>query len=238
MIIYALTDSNGAWRYIGKTEKPLARRLRSHMSEARRGVRRHVYNWIRSLESAPGALEVERCGSPEELEAAEMEWIAEARRLGVRLTNATDGGEGSAGRKIGADTREKMSAAKRGRPSPPQSAESRERTAAFHRGRKRSPETCARIGASRLGKPGRKLTDDQRSALRAAIESPIANARRLANLRARLIGSHHSDETRTRMKKPHAIKNSEAYSEARRVGMQKYWASVKAETRSYSKKAA
>ncbi len=165
MIIYALTDSNGAWRYVGKTVKPLARRLVEHMREARRGVRRHVYNWIRSLASAPGALEVERCGSPEELAAAEVEWIAEARRLGVRLTNATDGGEGCVGRTVPPVTRQKISSAQVGKLI---SVETRKKISASligtsrHLGHRHSAETRALLVEQRTGRKQRPETVSKR----------------------------------------------------------------------------
>ncbi len=136
MLIYALTDRNGSWRYVGKTHKTLAGRLRQHMREADRGSRRHVYNWIRSLGYDPKIVAIEERQSSEDLIQAEIEWIAEARRVGVGLTNLTEGGDGFKGRHS-IESRAKMSRSQQG----------------LSKGRSHSAETRARLSAMRVGKP-------------------------------------------------------------------------------------
>lgn len=97
-IIYALTDSAGEIRYIGKTTAPIIR-LRNHISEAKQGVHCHRCYWIRSLLRCglkPLFLEIERC--EDDASAVRERWhIADARSRGVRLTNGTDGGDGAPG---------------------------------------------------------------------------------------------------------------------------------------------
>ncbi len=164
MVVYALIDpKTREWRYIGKTKKPLSRRLLEHLNAARRGGHLYVYRWIRSLESAPGALEVERCGSPEELAAAEVEWIAEARRLGVRLTNATDGGEGISGWAHSAETRARISASKKN-PSEETRALIRAARKDQTNSPENSPEIRARIRASQVGRKHSEETKEKQSA--------------------------------------------------------------------------
>jgi hypothetical protein len=96
--IYVLCESDGEIRYIGKTKVSLEKRLVGHLGESRRGSSRHRCNWIRSVLSN-GYLpviqligEVEGDGCKEE-----KEWIVYGKSEGWRLTNATDGGDGSRG---------------------------------------------------------------------------------------------------------------------------------------------
>lgn len=112
--------------------------------------------------------------------------IAHLRASGVRLCNATDGGEGPSGAKRSVETRQKMSKAMTGLKHGPFSDETRarmsasaigrkmsqeaiEKTAAAHRGRKRPPETLVKMSASLKGKGlGRKWTEETRERFSAA----------------------------------------------------------------------
>lgn len=97
-IVYALVDPRTQqWRYIGKANDNGMARYRSHMSHARKGDVTYVYSWIRSLLAlgmAPSMEIVEKLSDEQAALSAEVEWIAEARRSGVPLTNITDGGDG------------------------------------------------------------------------------------------------------------------------------------------------
>jgi hypothetical protein len=134
--------------------------------------------------------------------ALEIERIAFWRLDGTDLTNMTDGGEGFRGKHT-EETKRRLSEYNKGKPAafkgrkhteetkrilseaaklrdPPKlSPEAVEKAAASHRGRKRSLETCARISASKIGKPGwakgkpsplrgRKINDDVRARMSAA----------------------------------------------------------------------
>lgn len=93
-LVYALVDpGTGEVRYIGITTD-FTRRLRRHMAEARAGSTRYIHNWLRSLEGPPMHFVLEECDTREELNGAERFWIDWYRRLGTRLTNLTDGGDG------------------------------------------------------------------------------------------------------------------------------------------------
>jgi hypothetical protein len=114
--IYALTESDGRIRYVGKTALSFSRRFSGHLYEARRGESGYKNNWIRSL-LKKGLLptitllgEVEGDGCREEIA-----WIKYFRDEGVRLVNATDGGEGLKGYIATELTRQKISSGNKGK---------------------------------------------------------------------------------------------------------------------------
>lgn len=124
-VIYGLFDPRKPlwlWevRYIGQTIKvPAERRLSGHIWEANRGDRdSYTLRWLRSLlrdDVRPHFQVLETC-EDKVMSEREVVWIASGRRQGWRLTNASNGGESNAGFKHTAESREKMSLAKRGRP--------------------------------------------------------------------------------------------------------------------------
>jgi DNA-binding MarR family transcriptional regulator len=70
-------------------------------------------NWIKSLLAiglAPEIQVLEEAISKDDLCEMEREWIVEAKRLGCRLTNLTDGGEGTYGREKTQEEVEKIRA--------------------------------------------------------------------------------------------------------------------------------
>lgn len=95
-IIYVLTDAAGEIRYVGKTKNDVDGRLYSHVYNAKHGSHLPVAYWIRkqlrngmmpnikmiNVFSGDGAWE-------------EIGFISYYRRIGVRLLNCTDGGEGT-----------------------------------------------------------------------------------------------------------------------------------------------
>jgi GIY-YIG catalytic domain/NUMOD3 motif len=109
--IYALYDPRNPteMRYIGQTSKTLEERLQGHLDEVstKRTLKRA---WIVSLKKVsvrPAIILVE-----DVLEATFRErerfWIAYYRQLGHRLTNLTEGGEGTLGWTPTDETRENM----------------------------------------------------------------------------------------------------------------------------------
>lgn len=113
-------------RYVGKTTIGQRRfyPYRNDKSRTHRGA------WLRALHKAGrtfSAVVIEEC-SPDDLAVRERHWIAYYRRQGARLTNATDGGEGTLGRVVTPETRAK--------------------SAASNRGQRRKQETCARLSVS------------------------------------------------------------------------------------------
>lgn len=113
--VYLVQGPNGY--YIGKTVKSLDHRRKQHLAAAARGeawafyraLRKHPAGWAWSVlcESDDNAL----------LCAKEIEAIARYRRDGVRLYNSTDGGQGTTGRCLSAETRAKIAEKAKGRPS-------------------------------------------------------------------------------------------------------------------------
>ena len=132
--------------------------------------------------------------------------IAHYRSMGFRLTNQTDGGEGAPGMKHTAETRAKMSAAKKGRPLPPRTREHTEKIAAklrgqkwsaerratcgLHRiGKKHSPETIEKMRQARLANPikaqtGKPISQETKAKIRAALVGRIIPPDELARLTA------------------------------------------------------
>ncbi len=110
--IYILSDPRtDEIRYVGKTTRVLARRLREHLQAA--GLKKHTHktHWLLQLKELglkPLIEEVEVTAVADE---AEMFWIEQFRALGFKLVNSTVGGEGRrCGSKLPAETRAKMSA--------------------------------------------------------------------------------------------------------------------------------
>jgi len=120
-LIYVLIDPrNGEFRYIGLSSVGMIR-PHKHMIEIRSNANdtTHKANWIRKLQSLGleykiGILQTLAC--PDQLPTAEMKFISCYKGMGCRLTNATDGGEGSLNPTN--ELREKMSKAKLGKKRP------------------------------------------------------------------------------------------------------------------------
>lgn len=153
--IYALCEPNSrAVRYIGKANKP-KRRLQGHLSKSIR-AKTHLGNWLRILvaNGTKPAMVVLREVSVEQWKMAEERYICLARGLGMRLVNATDGGEGIT-----------------------MTPEIRSKISASRRGQKVSPETRAKIGASLTGELNylfrRKLTSETRAKISASMTGPL-----------------------------------------------------------------
>ncbi len=183
-VIYTLSDPrSAAVRYVGVSHTELVR-FHRHIAEARRGLKSHRHDWIRSLLSAgmTPAYSIVEAGEGPGWASAEIKWIAYYRESGCDLTNLTAGGEGNKGYIPNRETRERMAAAKRGRP---RTAETREKIGIFFRGRKLSAEHVAKVAAkvrghvvssearakiskAKLGKPGRPMSAETRRKISAA----------------------------------------------------------------------
>ena len=116
VFIYLLVDPRTfEIRYVGKTHN-LRERLYVHMSNARRGNKAYVYNWIRLLtreDLSPMMFVVEVIWG--DWRQAEKRWIKSLREQGCRLTNQTDGGEGAFGRAHSIETKRKIGEKSKGR---------------------------------------------------------------------------------------------------------------------------
>lgn len=151
--IYTLCDPvTEQVRYVGWSFLP-KRRLVGHLWRARSGRERsHKANWLRSLEEsglAPLLRIVESGTSERGWATAEPAWIRHYTNIGCRLTNLTLGGEGVVGLKYSAESRAKMSAAKRGRKLSPEHIK---KLGDATRGRKRPPHVREAISRAQRGK--------------------------------------------------------------------------------------
>jgi hypothetical protein len=112
VVVYGLFDPrDGALRYVGKTVAKLSGRLSRHLASARQGYRTHACNWLRSLLAvglSPEIVEFECVPAGENWVDVEQFWIAYFRFIGCDLVNLCDGGQGSIGTVVSAETREKM----------------------------------------------------------------------------------------------------------------------------------
>lgn len=180
--VYVLRDPrNLDIRYVGVTHR-LKTRLFDHIQQARRKDPTYRSNWIRSL--LAGGLrplvEIVEQGFGEAWKEAERTWIRHYRNTGARLTNLTDGGEGTPGVVRSEEYRKKISLRQKGRPANPEAIA---KAAAKLRGRKlsaehiekirlalkgnivRTPEFCAQISARQIGrKPSAETREKQAAA--------------------------------------------------------------------------
>lgn len=152
--IYALTDPrDGVVRYVGKTYNA-KKRLLAHISEAARSRRvNKKCSWIKELLLQGGSptMSVLETGAGAGWQEAEKRWIKNFLDAGVRLTNATDGGEAPmTGRKHTPEALAKMSASHLGRRL---SEAAKQRIAFAHRGMKASTETRVKLSKLRKGVP-------------------------------------------------------------------------------------
>lgn len=162
--IYALNDpETGECRYVGKADDPHDRLFGNsgHLYECKT-EKHHRANWINSL-AARGL--VPRLEILQEVPYAEWElwervWIKASRKIGMDLTNATDGGDSGPimrgknhplfGKKHRPASLAKMSAAHKLREKPSQ--ETRAKLSAFQKSRNRRPETGLKISAALTGR--------------------------------------------------------------------------------------
>jgi hypothetical protein len=189
--IYVLMDPVTAEvRYVGKTVRPVARRLDAHCSDARCGVETHLARWIRQLGARPAVMVVEQCGA--DWADREAWWIAVYQAAGAPLCNLTSGGEGAPGVVHTIEARRRMSDAQRSRMrtpaeverlrmlgrrtgSLPKSPEHREKAAEARRGRPLSAEHRAKLAAAQHRRRDAETPDE-----RAMFAAKMVEVRRVA----------------------------------------------------------
>lgn len=186
LIIYGLTDPRtGEIRYIGKSTKGL-KRPQEHGRKGRSNGR--CKNWVSSLINIGlkcGIRVLECSETLDELSAAEVRWIKIGRESGWRLTNLTDGGEGTPGHVKSPATRRKLSLAATQRQSDP---EVREQIRQRLIGHEVSEETREKI---RLSLKGRKLPEAHAENIQKALKGRVFSAehrRKLSEAASRRTG--------------------------------------------------
>lgn len=114
-LIYALVDPrDDLIRYVGQSAIGI-QRARQHLEPSELKLDTYKVRWIKTLlrlSMKPQIKVLERVNSVNELNPAEIKWIAEVKRTsGTKLTNATSGGGGAQG--VSDETRAKMSASQK-----------------------------------------------------------------------------------------------------------------------------
>lgn len=158
----------------------------------------------------------------------ERQGIECLRSFGYQLCNLTDGGEGSSGCKLSAETRSKMSKTRKGRPGTPHTAETKARLS--ERAKARDPttrmhsmETRAKISASHKGKT---FSEEHRANL-SKVNSNRSQEWR-ARIRASKVGITYSPETREKMRLSHTAKwHTEETKQKMSESAKRRWAKTK-----------
>lgn len=165
--IYALADPRTeAVRYVGQTSNGM-RRPRYHFSPSKSSGGTHSGNWIKSLRSVglrPSVRILEEV-PVDDLNLAEMFWIAQAKGIGWDLTNHTDGGGGLRGFRHNEKTKERIRAANTGKKRSP---ETRALIGLLAKGRTHSAETRLKLRLGHLGKKYAPMSAQGRANLAAA----------------------------------------------------------------------
>lgn len=148
--IYALKDPRtNEVRYIGWSVDP-RRRFKGHINESKRETS-YKAKWICKLlrDGVEPVQEILERGSGPNWIEAERRWITLFRSAGYRLTNTQEGGAGSPGRKLSAESLARMSMVQRGRKA---SDETRRKMSASQQGRKMPQSAREKISAAHVGK--------------------------------------------------------------------------------------
>lgn len=172
-LIYTLSHpETGEVRYVGKTTQGLKKRLNGHMKKAKEAIRigknnRHLINWINSLPSEPVIEDIEGCSNDQELKEAEIFYISYFRFLGIRLVNATEGGEGTVGYKHTEETKKKIATASTGRLH---TTEAKKKLSIAHTGKKLLDSTKVKLSEINMGK---KLSEEAKAKMSVSLKGHI-----------------------------------------------------------------
>jgi len=114
--IYTLSDKLGV-RYVGQTKNPKRRYYRHIFDGKNNGGKNKRCSWIKSLlnKNEKPIMNIIDEVNKNEWVFWEQYWISQFRVWGFKLVNNSDGGEGSYGRKVSDETKNKMSLAKKGK---------------------------------------------------------------------------------------------------------------------------
>ena len=176
-VIYKITNTLNGKPYIGQTRQKLNRRISGHKSSKKNfGVDAAItkYGWENFTVEV-----IEECPI-EKLNEREIFWIAE---LGSKVPNGynlTDGGDGALN--PSPETRARMSAARKGKPSPNKGKklpeEQKAKISANHAdvngekngfyGKHHSEETCAKMSAAKKGKPHKPHSPETKAKISAS----------------------------------------------------------------------
>lgn len=185
--VYGLLDPcSRELRYVGWSIHPETR-LRQHIAKNHKEHGRKA-DWIRSLleSGQKPQIVILETGHDNRYHDAETTWIWLYRQMGVRLTNATNGGQGMLGYRMSTASRELIAASKRGKKRAPFSAEMRTKLSASLR--------------ARGGRPHSEATKRKLSLLKTGLTASEETRRKMSLARkGKGIGRTHSEETRRKL---------------------------------------
>lgn len=180
-LVYGLYSLTGELRYIGQTIMSAERRLAKHLATHSLKQPSHVARWLAGMVERgerPRVSALAYADSQAELDRLEIEWIRDARASGLRLTNICPGGGTSLGVKRSPETREKLRAARLGKPLPP---ETRRKMSEYWKGRPKPPRSAEYRANLGNGRRGKSATPEQRAAMSAARQGEKSPRARLTS---------------------------------------------------------
>jgi group I intron endonuclease len=177
--LYTVTHRASGKRYVGITQDP-AKRWNDHKSDARRGSEHHFHRAIRLHGENSFVFEVQTWfPTPEMAKLAEQTSIC----FSQPEYNSTAGGDGTFGHKHTDEAKQKMSVAKKGKPSPLKGVAKPDGMGPkLSEIQRNSTETVARLQQLAEAQRGVPLSAEHRAAVSAG-----------------LMGRKHSPETRAKM---------------------------------------
>lgn len=170
-VIYGIENLINHKIYIGQTHRNIEVRLKEHKTRKTSLIGRAIqkYGWENFIWTV-----LEKCDNRDELNAAEIRWIASLNCKSPNGYNSTEGGAGTIGRIVSQETRKKLSDIHKGTKL---SADTRRKISIAAMGNKNflghklSDEHRQKLSASRKGKP---LTKEHRQKLSAAHKGKTA----------------------------------------------------------------
>jgi len=154
-----------------------------------------------------------KCSSETNAFELEVGMIKCLKKAGVKLTNFTDGGEGSSGRVYSLETREKMSVASMGNTNmlgKTHSLEAKAKMSAAKKGKPKSAEHRAKLSAWQIG---RVLTAEHRAKISAGAKGRPKSAEHRAKMvvaqklgNTAWLGKFHSLESKLKMSAAHKLR--------------------------------
>jgi group I intron endonuclease len=203
--IYKITNIVNNKSYFGQTKQPPTRRWSQHKQAAKNGGKMILYNAIRLHGIENFTFEVIcECATLEELNAKEIEYIAENNSLAPNGYNAAKGGDNyektpetraklsasNKGRIISEEWRKNMSIASKGRPTITEETRSKMKKA--QKGRIITDETKQKLRDANLGKKQTMDTLAKKSAARKGV--PWSDKKRES-----MVGRKASEEWKKKM---------------------------------------
>ncbi len=192
--VYALTDPrDDQVRYVGWTGN-LKLRLYQHIyySATEKTYKAHWISQLTGLGLTPGYIVLES-GTGEGYKEAEIKWINHYKDSGCRLTNLTNGGDGTNGYVQTEEAKEHLRRLNTGKK---QSKETIEKRVQKLTGQKRTPEMRERMSALQKG---RTLSEESRQKLKNRPKGIRNTEEQKQKISASLKGRIKSEETRRRL---------------------------------------